>query len=86
MAMTRSVITALDDGGIDLLGTSNVALKMTDDQNIVSGSLLTVDGAASRGGADAGANSLCRAKPTGSLSSPENRLLAAVLPFSAWTG
>ena len=43
MAMTRSVITALDNRGIDLLGTSNVALKMTDDQNIVSGSLLTVE-------------------------------------------
>ena len=43
MAMTRSVITALDSRGIDLLGTTNVALKLMDDQNIVSGSLLTVE-------------------------------------------
>ena len=43
MAITRQVITALDQRGIDLLGTKNVALKLTDDQNIVSGSLLTVE-------------------------------------------
>ncbi len=43
MAMTRSVITALDNRGIDMLGTTNVALKLMDDQNIVSGSLLTVE-------------------------------------------
>ena len=43
MAMTRSVITSLDSRGIDLLGTNNVALKIADDQNIVSGSLLTVE-------------------------------------------
>ena len=43
MAINRSVITALDNRGIDLLGTKNLALKMTDDQNIVSGSLLTVE-------------------------------------------
>ena len=43
MAITRSVITALDNRGVDLLGTKNVALKMMDDQNIVSGSLLTVE-------------------------------------------
>ena len=43
MALTRSVITALDPRGIDMLGTNNVALKLMDDQNIVSGSLLTVE-------------------------------------------
>nr|WP_321986187.1 SPFH domain-containing protein [uncultured Lichenicoccus sp.] len=43
MAITRQVITALDQRGVDLLGTKNVALKLTDDQNIVSGSLLTVE-------------------------------------------
>ena len=43
MALMRSVITALDTRGIDLLGTKNVALKLQDDQNIVSGSLLTVE-------------------------------------------
>ena len=43
MAIMRSVITALDSRGIDLLGTSNLALKLQDDQNIVSGSLLTVE-------------------------------------------
>ena len=43
MAITRSVITALDSRGVDLLGTSNLALKLQDDQNIVSGSLLTVE-------------------------------------------
>ena len=43
MAMTRSVITALDSKGVDLLGTRNVALKLSDDQSIVSGSLLTVE-------------------------------------------
>ncbi len=43
MAIMRSVITALDNRGIDLLGTSNLALKLQDDQNIVSGSLLTVE-------------------------------------------
>ncbi len=43
MAMTRSVITALDNRGVDLLGTKNVAMKLMDDQNIVSGSLLTVE-------------------------------------------
>ncbi len=43
MAIMRSVITALDSRGVDLLGTTNVALKLTDDQNIVSGSLLTVE-------------------------------------------
>jgi membrane protease subunit (stomatin/prohibitin family) len=43
MALTRTVITALDRQGVDLLGTKNVALKLGDDQNIVSGSLLTVE-------------------------------------------
>lgn len=43
MALVRSVITALDNRGVDLLGTKNVALKLADDQNIVSGSLLTVE-------------------------------------------
>ncbi len=43
MAITRQVITALDRNGIDLLGTKNVALKLVDEQNIVSGSLLTVE-------------------------------------------
>lgn len=43
MAIVRSVITALDNRGVDLLGTKNVALKLADDQNIVSGSLLTVE-------------------------------------------
>ena len=43
MALTRSVITALDRQGVDLLGTKNVAIKLTDEQSIVSGSLLTVE-------------------------------------------
>jgi membrane protease subunit (stomatin/prohibitin family) len=43
VALTRSVITALDRQGIDLLGTKNVAIKLTDEQSIVSGSLLTVE-------------------------------------------
>ena len=43
MALTRSVITALDRQGLDLLGTKNVAIKLTDEQSIVSGSLLTVE-------------------------------------------
>ena len=35
MALTRSVITALDRQGIDLLGTKNVAIKLTDEKSIV---------------------------------------------------
>ncbi len=42
MALTRQVITALNQDGTDMLGTRNVAIKIVDD-SIVSGSLLTVE-------------------------------------------
>ena len=42
MAVTRQVITALRRDGSDMLGTNNVAVKVGD-ENIVSGSLLTVE-------------------------------------------
>jgi membrane protease subunit (stomatin/prohibitin family) len=42
MAITRQVITGLDRNGIDLLGMKRIALKLSD-ENIVSGSLLTVE-------------------------------------------
>jgi membrane protease subunit (stomatin/prohibitin family) len=42
MAILRQVITALDQRGIDMLGTRNIALKIAD-ESIVSGSLLTVE-------------------------------------------
>jgi membrane protease subunit (stomatin/prohibitin family) len=43
MAITRQVITAINRDGSDLLGTRNLALKMADENSIVSGSLLTVE-------------------------------------------
>ena len=43
MALSRQVITALNRDGTDMLGTKNLAIKLTDEQNIVSGSLLTVE-------------------------------------------
>ncbi len=42
MALTRQVITALNNDGTDMLGTRNVAIKIVD-ESIVSGSLLTVE-------------------------------------------
>jgi membrane protease subunit (stomatin/prohibitin family) len=43
MALTRQVITAINRDGSDLLGTRNLALKLADENAIVSGSLLTVE-------------------------------------------
>ena len=43
MALSRQVITALNRDGTDMLGMKNVAIKLADEQNIVSGSLLTVE-------------------------------------------
>jgi membrane protease subunit (stomatin/prohibitin family) len=43
MAFTKQVITGLTKDGIDMLGTKNVAMKLMDENNIVSGSLLTVE-------------------------------------------
>jgi membrane protease subunit (stomatin/prohibitin family) len=43
MAITRQVITAINRDGSDLLGTRNLALKLADENAIVSGSLLTVE-------------------------------------------
>lgn len=42
MALTRQVITALNQDGTDVLGTKNIAIKIVD-ESIVSGSLLTVE-------------------------------------------
>src|SRR5947209_3863586 len=42
MAITRQVITSLNRDGTDMLGTKSLAIKIADD-NIVSGSLLTVE-------------------------------------------
>jgi membrane protease subunit (stomatin/prohibitin family) len=42
MAITRQVITSLQRDGTDLLGTKSLAVKIAD-ENIVSGSLLTVE-------------------------------------------
>jgi membrane protease subunit (stomatin/prohibitin family) len=42
MAITRQVITSLQRDGSDLLGTKSLAIKLAD-ENIVSGSLLTVE-------------------------------------------
>jgi membrane protease subunit (stomatin/prohibitin family) len=42
MAITRQVITSLQRDGTDLLGTKSLAVKIVD-ENIVSGSLLTVE-------------------------------------------
>ena len=42
MAITRQVITSLQRDGTDMLGTKNIAIKITD-ESIVSGSLLTVE-------------------------------------------
>ena len=42
MAITRQVITSLGRDGNDLLGSKNLAIKIAD-ENIVSGSLLTVE-------------------------------------------
>lgn len=39
----RQVITALNKDGTDMLGRSNLALKLVDETSIVSGSLLTVE-------------------------------------------
>ena len=42
MALTRQVITSLQRDGSDMLGTKSLAIKIAD-ENIVSGSLLTVE-------------------------------------------
>ena len=42
MAITRQVITSLQRDGSDMLGTKSLAIKIAD-ENIVSGSLLTVE-------------------------------------------
>src|ERR1700683_3623965 len=42
MAITRQVITSLQRDGTDMLGTKSLAVKIAD-ENIVSGSLLTVE-------------------------------------------
>src|SRR5882724_11511864 len=42
MAITRQVITSLHRDGTDMLGTKSLAIKIAD-ENIVSGSLLTVE-------------------------------------------
>jgi membrane protease subunit (stomatin/prohibitin family) len=43
MAFNRTVITALDNSGNDVLGTKNIAYRIHNNQSIVDGSLLTVE-------------------------------------------
>jgi membrane protease subunit (stomatin/prohibitin family) len=43
MVFNRGVISSLNNDSSDMLGASRIALKLADEQAIVSGSLLTVE-------------------------------------------